>query len=960
MKRWRFTDLSEAAQAAVLTAMSVGLPLVGLAVASGALLYSRMTVGAERLLATQLDDVVAQIDGVNEAHLREVRALGAQPRTGEYCAADEAGRAGLQGGARDVLGAFAGAGDAVATVNILSPTGIVWVSTNQAVEGVDASNRAFIVSAMGGDEAVGDIFRSIAAAGGVLMMGFAAPVRDGTGAVRCVVVVSTQAGELTNILGRNAEFAGAGSYTVLLDAHGVRMSHSSRQEFVLHPTGAIPPEEAMTMVRERRFGEETAALLAAPVLDQRLFELARAPELPTDAPAFWGPAPAPVGTSLTIVRRIRTAPWTLVARIPEEEVLGPVWAVLRRQAAFGAVGLVVALAVALAAARERVRRVSAMAAAADEVAAGQLTARIVIQGSDELARVAGRFNLMVASLQVHRNTLEARVAERTAALAAANVELGAQKEELRAQGDELRAQRDELQAQAAELLQRNTAVETANRLKSEFLSNMSHELRTPLNSVIGYADLLTDADGEPLSSRQREFAEAIGKAGRHQLALISDILDLSKIEAGHLRLSPEVLSVVDVLRAARDAVIPQARRKQTTLTMGSVASRGVLADPARLHQILLNLLSNAVKFSPHASNVDITAVDVGEQIVFEVADRGPGLADELWARLFQPFQQGDSPLVKRHEGTGLGLTICRRLVEAHGGSIDARPRPGGGLIVRFTMAAARDAGMASPVATSITTIRRVLVIDDDPAVAALLAGILSDHGFAVESAPTGEAGLKRVATGAPDLCIIDLRLPGANGFDVLTQLRGTPAGASLPVVVFSGADLQDHEIIRLRNHAAVLVRKGDVSALELVSGIQRALRGATVAADARAAGAPRVLVVDDHDMNRALTRAVLEARGFQVLEASDAVTGLQVAGTQLPSIVLMDLAMPGMDGLEAIRRLKADPSTSDLPVVALTALAMRRDEEAAKAAGADAYLTKPIEAELLVRTILRILAGVSR
>ena len=430
--------------------------------------------------------------------------------------------------------------------------------------------------------------------------------------------------------------------------------------------------------------------------------------------------------------------------------------------------------------------------------------------------------------------LERRVADRTSALTTANAELHSQTAELHAQRDVLATQKDELHAQAIELEHRNLAVERADRLKSEFLSNMSHELRTPLSSVIGFSDLLLDNGGGDLTARQRSFVESIGKAGRHQLSLITDILDLSKIEAGHLRLSPETIGVTTVLAAAHSAILPQAHRRQITVTVTTATRRAVHADAARLHQILLNLLSNAVKFSPERSTVEIAVTDEGPMVVFKVSDRGPGLAAEMWSRLFQSFQQAESPLVKRHDGTGLGLAISRRLVEAHGGRIEATAREGGGLVLTFSLPAA----------------------------------------------PEGAAVTQEPARSGPH---------------------------------------------------------------------------AIESAGARASNRETVLLVDDQEMNRSLGRAVLQAAGFLVLEAIDAPTGIDLARERQPALILMDLAMPGMDGMTAIRTLKAEPSTATIPVIALTALAMVRDEQAALAAGADAYATKPIDGDGLVVLINRLI-----
>lgn len=254
----------------------------------------------------------------------------------------------------------------------------------------------------------------------------------------------------------------------------------------------------------------------------------------------------------------------------------------------------------------------------------------------------------------------------------------------------------ELAAAIAELERKNLAVERADKVKSEFLSTMSHELRTPLNSVIGFSDLLLEMDDEALPTRQRHFVQAIGKAGRHQLALITDILDLSKIEAGHLRLTPGVLGVEAMLTGASDAIAPQAGRKGVTVTTTTDPELCVTADAARLHQVLLNVLSNAVKFSPEGSAVEVSAVADGPMVRFEVADVGPGVPPELWSRLFQPFEQAESAQNRRNEGTGLGLAISRRLIKAQGGEIEAQDRAGGGLVVRFTLPRA-DAGSAEPI-----------------------------------------------------------------------------------------------------------------------------------------------------------------------------------------------------------------------------------------------------------------------
>jgi signal transduction histidine kinase len=278
---------------------------------------------------------------------------------------------------------------------------------------------------------------------------------------------------------------------------------------------------------------------------------------------------------------------------------------------------------------------------------------------------------------------------------------------------ELLAQQEELRRQTTELERRNAEAESAVQQKSELLLRMSSKLRTPLNAVIGYAELLLASESGPLTPQQREFIDAIASAQREQLGLITDTVDWSEMEAGHLKLAPEALSIEDILGAARDAIAPQATRKQITVLTSCTASQPVFADARRVHQVLLHILSNAVKFSACGSTVQLTASSDHPMIAFEVADRGPGLPDELWPRLFQPFQQAESPLVDGYEGTGLGLAVCKRLVEAQGGAIAARPHEGGGSSFgspcqrRWTPP---DRGRWTPVRAALAEARRTLLV----------------------------------------------------------------------------------------------------------------------------------------------------------------------------------------------------------------------------------------------------------
>lgn len=683
----RLKDLSESSRTVIITLACESVPLVSLAVAGTAMLNERMVEATEHALGAELDSIGDQLDTVNRANTRALHTVRSQPYTREYCSADAAGRVARQGELRAMLHGFVQFGEHVGLVGVISPVGIVWASTIPTLEGIDVSSRGFIASAIAGQEAVGDVYRARPEAGGGLQVAYSAPLEDEAGTVQCIVLVSADGDVLKEILQYGSVFAGPDSSVALLDKHGIRLGDSVHEERVGRPAGPLPADELARMVAEGRFRRETAILLSAPLEDEALFQFARAPTIPIDSPAFWGVAPENGKRSLAIARRTSTAPWTLVARIPESEVLGPARELAAREVGLGVTAILVAAGIGVILVRVQQRRFHAMVAAADAVANGQLDTRIPDPGKDEIGRLASRFNAMADALAHSRADLEARVAERTSALAAANNELERRQDELFKQRDELMAQQEELQRQTLELERRTAEAETADRQKSEVLAQISSKLRTPLAGVIAHADLLLGAQTGALNDQQRDFVTAIANAGRMQLSLLTDTIEWSELESGHLQLNREVLGPEGLLNAARDAVAPQASQKQISIRTSSSATHPVFADARRVHQILLHLISNAVRFSPAASTVQVTAEDDDAMVAFEVADRGPGLPDGMWPRLFHPFQQAESPLGKGQEGTGLGLAVCKRLVVAHGGVIGAQPREGGGLLVRFTLPA---------------------------------------------------------------------------------------------------------------------------------------------------------------------------------------------------------------------------------------------------------------------------------
>ena len=534
--------------------------------------------------------------------------------------------------------------------------------------------------------------------------------------------------------------------------------------------------------------------------------------------------------------------------------------------------------------------------------------------------------------------------------------------QLAQRNEALREQSEELAAKQTELTQKNIEIGRANQLKSEFLANMSHELRTPLNAVIGFSELLLEDSGKLLPEHVH-FVRDIHASGKHLLQLINAVLDLAKIESGRVSLELRALDARQQIASACALTSPLAQKKRLKLSQAIETQRNVRADPGKLQQILLNLMSNAIKFSDEGTNVEVGVREDGDEFLrFWVKDEGPGIADTVRPELFKPFVQGESPLVKKHEGTGLGLAITRRLVEYQGGEVGLVTALGQGSTFWFTLPSDRRAatsGNGIPAVTS-DTVRNgashelmlherplVLVVEDDAANARLLRFHLEGAGYTVAEAQREAQAMELVRRLKPQIVLLDLLLAnGEDGLSVLRLLKKDPELQSIPVLVVSVVQ----ETARARELGAVECFVKPIDGTRLVEVVQN-ICPAKVHEAARAT----VLVVDDHDLNRELARTLLERRGCRVLLARNGQEGTRVAKVERPNLVLMDLAMPVKDGITAARELKADPDTNSIPLIAFTALAMRGDEERARDAGFDGYLTKPLETQALDATLRRFL-----
>jgi signal transduction histidine kinase/CheY-like chemotaxis protein len=493
------------------------------------------------------------------------------------------------------------------------------------------------------------------------------------------------------------------------------------------------------------------------------------------------------------------------------------------------------------------------------------------------------------------------------------------------------------------LERQSAALEVASRHKSEFLASMSHELRTPLNAIIGFSEVLLERMFGELNERQDEYLRDIWSSGKHLLELLNDILDLSKIEAGQMVLSRSEFVVRESLEYCLSLVRERALKQRIVLGLEANPEVGLLdADRLRFRQVVLNLLSNAVKFTPDGGRVDVRAAIQGQDLVVTVADTGVGVAAEDRQRIFDSFQQGARP--SEAEGTGLGLTLSKRIVELHGGRIWVESEVGNGSTFGFALPAGSvepmltsvprgglDSGLSMEPATGPGP--TVVVVEDDRRSFDLLRVHLEAAGVRVVGARDGEEGLDTVRRLSPAGVILDILLPGIDGWEVLAQLKADPRTAPVPVIVVSMLDERGHGFAL--GAAEYLVKP--VGKEQLLAAVYRAA--------AMPERKHTVVAIDDDPLAIELARVSLEPAGWTVLGAATGQEGLALIRERQPSVVLLDLLMPGMDGFEVVEALRADPETKSVPVVILTSKSMtRRDKERLR--GRITYVARKAEFDL--------------
>jgi signal transduction histidine kinase/CheY-like chemotaxis protein len=589
--------------------------------------------------------------------------------------------------------------------------------------------------------------------------------------------------------------------------------------------------------------------------------------------------------------------------------------------------LLVGLPLATVATRSLLRGVEKLHGGVKQLGAGQLDHRIPLaRHPDELDSVARSFNEMAEHLQ-HRT---AEVEERTQQLQSANERLSHEVAE-------------RVEAQRA-LEDAKAAAERANETKSQFLANMSHELRTPLNAIIGYSEMLMEDAADDASDAMCADLQKIHGAGKHLLNLINDILDLSKVEAGKMELHLETFDIEALIADVAATVRPLVEKNRNVLLLEVTDPPGQMhADSGKVRQILFNLLSNASKFTDQGT-ITLTSTRLagpGEAWVeLRVRDSGIGMTAEQLDRLFQPFMQADASTTRRYGGSGLGLTISRHFCRIMGGEItvESEPRSGSTFIVRLPVhvrePSAENAGAtrrrSRPIAVmadDLAPVRgTVLVIDDDASAREVIQRMLAKEGYRVIQASGGREGLRLARETRPDVITLDVMMPGMDGWAVLGALKADPVLALTPVVMLT---IVDERILGSSLGAADYLLK-PVNRERLSD----ALRKLVVSASSGT-----VLVVEDDPDARAMLRRMLERDGCTVIEAPNGREALAILATTRPSLVILDLMMPLMDGFAFVEQLRRHPEGAGIPVVVLTAKDLT-DEDRERLQGVDNVLRK--------------------
>jgi PAS domain S-box-containing protein len=510
-----------------------------------------------------------------------------------------------------------------------------------------------------------------------------------------------------------------------------------------------------------------------------------------------------------------------------------------------------------------------------------------------------------------------------------------------------------------------------DRMKTEFVSQVSHELRTPLTAIKGFTDLLLDGDAGEVNEEQEEYLQIVRQNVDRLVSLINDLLDISRIESGRIKLSLDAIDMGAIIQSVVATLRPLIQGKDQSITVEVAPdlpqARG---DHDRILQVVTNLVSNAYKYTPARGAIRVEASRADDLVRVAVRDTGIGIPEEDIPKLFTRFFRVDSSLTREIGGTGLGLSIVKSIVELHGGTVSVESTPGSGSTFSFTLPAAPAGVLAGPVPVSgepppveapVPPVaedvpqpvaapaggrnghgtggeRTVLVVDDDEATAAAIGQRLGGIGYRVETAGSADAALQRVAARKPDLVVLRGRLSGEQGLDSMNRLATAPELHEVPMLVLPIVGEQPAGA----EPATAASRQVDQE--QLLQHVRRAM----MATDRR-----QVLVVEDDPSVRRLLAVALRNQDFEVLEAPDGETGLALAEQHRPELILLDLRLPGIDGFQVLQALKRSPATAAIPVIAVTGSEGLWLGARARvlALGAADFVAKPFEMDALIREV---------